>query len=47
VEPDEQGGPRGGALIEALSRRWGVQDHQGGKRVFVELEPPPTRPVTD
>jgi anti-sigma regulatory factor (Ser/Thr protein kinase) len=37
-DPDDQGG-RGLALIEAMSAGWGVQDHQGGKRVWVELDP--------
>lgn len=41
-EPDRQGAGRGLRLIEALSRHWGVEDHQGGKRVFVQLAPPPT-----
>jgi len=35
-EPDDAGG-RGLALIEALSVRWGVEDHHGGKRVWIEL----------
>ncbi len=34
--PDDAGG-RGLALIEGMSSRWGVHDHQGGKRVWVEL----------
>ncbi|MEH1056445.1 ATP-binding protein [Micromonospora sp. CPCC 206171] len=36
--PDESGG-RGLAVIEALSARWGVRHHQGGKQVWVELTP--------
>jgi anti-sigma regulatory factor (Ser/Thr protein kinase) len=39
-DPDDQGG-RGLALIEAMAAGWGVQDHQGGKRVWVELDPCP------
>ncbi|TDC34968.1 ATP-binding protein [Micromonospora sp. KC213] len=42
-EADGTGG-RGLAVIEALSARWGVRDHQGGKQVWVELEPYPGRP---
>jgi anti-sigma regulatory factor (Ser/Thr protein kinase) len=34
--PDDAGG-RGLAVIEALSVRWAVEDHEGGKRVWVEL----------
>lgn len=30
-------GGRGIALIEALTARWGVRDHQGGKQVWVDL----------
>ncbi|MEO3778426.1 ATP-binding protein [Micromonospora sp. B11E3] len=43
-DPDGVGG-RGIAVIEALSARWGVHDHEGGKRVWVELRPYPGRPV--
>src|SRR5581483_1936210 len=39
-EPDDAGG-RGSAVIEALSTGWGGQDHEGGKRVWVELPPCP------
>ncbi|MBG0561048.1 ATP-binding protein [Actinoplanes aureus] len=39
-DPDGVGG-RGIALIEALSAGWTVQNHQGGKRVLVELVPCP------
>ena len=39
-DPTDQGG-RGLAIIEALSQRWGVDPHQGGKRVWVELPPHP------
>ena len=35
-DPDGIGG-RGIAVIEAVSTRWGVHDHEGGKRVWVEL----------
>jgi anti-sigma regulatory factor (Ser/Thr protein kinase) len=35
------GGGRGIALIEALSQSWGVQDFEGGKKVFVVLAPYP------
>lgn len=37
---DEAGG-RGIQLIEALGCRWGVHDHEGGKRVWAELPPHP------
>jgi anti-sigma regulatory factor (Ser/Thr protein kinase) len=39
--PDGDGG-RGLGIIEALSQAWGVQDHHGGKRVWVRLLPPPS-----
>jgi anti-sigma regulatory factor (Ser/Thr protein kinase) len=38
--PDSDGG-RGLALIEALASGWHVEDHHGGKRVRVELNPFP------
>jgi anti-sigma regulatory factor (Ser/Thr protein kinase) len=38
--PDIDGG-RGLAIIEASVQRWGVQDHHGGKRVWVLLAPYP------
>jgi anti-sigma regulatory factor (Ser/Thr protein kinase) len=38
--PDARGG-RGLAIIESISARWGVHDHEGGKRVWVELAPCP------
>lgn len=43
-EPDaDADGGRGLLLIEALGAAWGVEDHQGGKRVWVRLhEPEPT-----
>jgi anti-sigma regulatory factor (Ser/Thr protein kinase) len=41
-DPDSDGG-RGLLLIEALSTRWGVHDHHGGKRVYVQLRPHPRR----
>ena len=31
---------RGMQLIEAIADRWGAEDHQGGKRVWLELSPP-------
>jgi anti-sigma regulatory factor (Ser/Thr protein kinase) len=40
-DPDGDGG-RGLAIIEALSQRWGVEDHHGGKRVWVLLAPHPS-----
>ncbi|WP_051809045.1 ATP-binding protein [Actinoplanes subtropicus] len=39
-DPDPAGG-RGIALIEAFGARWGVDDQDGGKRVWVELPPCP------
>jgi anti-sigma regulatory factor (Ser/Thr protein kinase) len=30
-------GGRGLAVIEAFAARWGVEDHEGGKRVWVRL----------
>lgn len=42
-EPDSDGG-RGVLIIEALSTRWGVHDHQGGKRVWIQLRPHPWHP---
>ena len=41
-EADRTGG-RGLMLIEALSTDWGVHDHEGGKRVWVQLPPYPQR----
>jgi anti-sigma regulatory factor (Ser/Thr protein kinase) len=38
---DDSGG-RGLRMIEALTARWGVDDHEGGKRVWVELRPYPS-----
>jgi two-component sensor histidine kinase len=35
-EPDGRGG-RGLVLVEALTRRWHVEEHEGGKRVRAEL----------
>ncbi|MFI7597941.1 ATP-binding protein [Actinoplanes sp. NPDC049681] len=35
-EPDDTGG-RGLALIDAMTARWGVRDHEGGKQVWVAL----------
>jgi anti-sigma regulatory factor (Ser/Thr protein kinase) len=37
-------GGRGVVLIEALTRRWGVEDHEGGKRVWALLPPCPADP---
>ena len=31
---------RGMQLVEAIAERWGAEDHQGGKRVWLELSPP-------
>ncbi|WP_327011523.1 ATP-binding protein [Dactylosporangium sp. NBC_01737] len=44
--PDTERG-RGIAIIEALSQRWGVDSHHGGKRVWVLLlsHPEPPHPV--
>lgn len=39
-EPDGRGG-RGLRVIEALTARWDVHDHRGGKRVRVHLLPYP------
>ncbi|BBH69951.1 hypothetical protein ACTI_66360 [Actinoplanes sp. OR16] len=39
-EPDGRGG-RGLMLVEALTTRWHVEEHQGGKRVRAELRPYP------
>jgi anti-sigma regulatory factor (Ser/Thr protein kinase) len=30
---------RGLQLVEAIAARWGVEDHQGGKRIWFELTP--------
>jgi hypothetical protein len=27
-------------LVEQIADRWGVEDHEGGKRVWLELAPP-------
>ncbi|MEU8660167.1 ATP-binding protein [Actinoplanes philippinensis] len=35
-EPDGRGG-RGLVLVEALTRRWHVEEHEGGKRVRAEM----------
>jgi anti-sigma regulatory factor (Ser/Thr protein kinase) len=40
-EADPAGGGRGMALIEALTTRWGVYDHDGGKYVWAVLPPHP------
>jgi hypothetical protein len=44
-EPDGTGG-LGLTIIEALTTRWYVQAHQGGKRVRAELPPCPGDGVT-
>ena len=44
-DPDDTGG-RGLVLIEALSVGWGVEDHEGGKRVWVKLTPCPGDPAS-
>jgi anti-sigma regulatory factor (Ser/Thr protein kinase) len=31
---------RGLRLVQAIADRWGSEDHQGGKRVWLELRPP-------
>jgi len=34
---------RGLAIVSALARTWGVEELEGGKRIWVDLaEPPPT-----
>jgi anti-sigma regulatory factor (Ser/Thr protein kinase) len=41
-------GPQGGyglALIEALVPRWGVDEHEQGKQVWVQLPAPPQEPA--
>jgi anti-sigma regulatory factor (Ser/Thr protein kinase) len=43
-DPDDAGG-RGLALIEGMSAGWGVHDHEGGKRVWVELGACPGKPT--
>ncbi|GLY04220.1 hypothetical protein Acsp01_45990 [Actinoplanes sp. NBRC 101535] len=45
-DPDGLGG-RGIALIEAMSAGWSVHNHQGGKKVRVELLPCPGATVRD
>ena len=32
---------RGLSLVQAIADRWGAEDHQGGKRIWFELTPPP------
>ncbi|SNR65414.1 hypothetical protein SAMN06272737_11764 [Blastococcus mobilis] len=27
-------------MVQAIADRWGVEDHRGGKRVWLELRPP-------
>ncbi|RBY92990.1 ATP-binding protein [Blastococcus sp. TF02A-30] len=31
---------RGLQMVQAIAARWGCEDHDGGKRVWVELSPP-------
>jgi hypothetical protein len=31
---------RGLRLVQAIADRWGAEDHQGGKRVWLELAAP-------
>jgi anti-sigma regulatory factor (Ser/Thr protein kinase) len=31
---------RGLLMVQAIAARWGCEDHDGGKRVWVELRPP-------
>jgi anti-sigma regulatory factor (Ser/Thr protein kinase) len=40
--PAEGEGGRGLLIIECMSAGWGVHDHEGGKRVWVQLVPHPT-----
>ncbi|GIE28478.1 hypothetical protein Ait01nite_015230 [Actinoplanes italicus] len=39
-DPDSRGG-RGLMLVEALTHRWHIEEHEGGKRVRAELRPYP------
>ncbi len=39
LHPDQPHG-RGLHIVEALATRWGVDDHHGGKRLWVELAVP-------
>lgn len=36
---DQQSG-RGMAIVAAIATRWGVDDHHGGKRVWLDLDTP-------
>jgi anti-sigma regulatory factor (Ser/Thr protein kinase) len=42
VQELSQDRPRGRGLrmVQEIADRWGSEDHQGGKRVWVELRPP-------
>jgi anti-sigma regulatory factor (Ser/Thr protein kinase) len=31
---------RGMRMVEQIAQRWGAEEHEGGKRVWVELAPP-------
>jgi len=42
--PRDDGG-RGIAIIEEFAQDWGVENHEGGKRVWVRLAAPPTQPA--
>lgn len=37
---------RGLQLVQALASRWGSEEHEGGKRVWVELDERPDAPLT-
>ena len=39
LESDSARG-RGMRMVERIADRWGAEEHQGGKRVWVELAPP-------
>ena len=44
LDDDQQAGGRGLRIIEALAARWGHEEHDGGKRVWVDLnDPTPSR----
>jgi anti-sigma regulatory factor (Ser/Thr protein kinase) len=36
----DQARGRGMRMVQAIAARWGAEDHQGGKRVWLELRPP-------
>lgn len=35
----DQPGGRGLQMVQTLADRWGVEDHDGGKRIWLELHP--------